>query len=160
METVLASGKARSIGVSNFRLPHLQAILSTAVTSPSVNQIEFHPFLQRPSLLEFHKQHGIATMAYSALTPLTRKNVDASAENTKTSQELSAYLAALEKKYAVSSSEILIRYCIDQDIGVITTSCNEQRMSDYLRATKIKLTPREILEISRIGEGLQLQPVR
>lgn len=55
MEAVAASGKAKSIGVSNFLKPHLEAILKTAKVRPAINQIEFHPYLQHGDLLAYHK---------------------------------------------------------------------------------------------------------
>ncbi|KAI3011897.1 hypothetical protein CBS147346_812 [Aspergillus niger] len=55
MEQVKAAGKARSIGVSNFLRSHLEAILETATVPPSINQIEFHPYLQHGNLLDFHE---------------------------------------------------------------------------------------------------------
>jgi diketogulonate reductase-like aldo/keto reductase len=61
------------------------------------------------------------------------------------------YLEALEKKYAVSAGEILLRWCIDQDIVPITTSSKEQRLSDMLRVATFKLTPKEVKEITDLG---------
>jgi len=55
----------------------------------------------------------------------------------------------LAKKYAVSTGEISLRYCVDQDIVAITTSSKEQRLSDYLRSMTFKLTPKEIKMVSR-----------
>lgn len=65
MEGLQKAGLAKTIGVSNYRPQDLEAILKTATIKPAVNQIEFHPYLQRTELLEFHKKHGIATTAYS-----------------------------------------------------------------------------------------------
>jgi diketogulonate reductase-like aldo/keto reductase len=56
MEQVKASGLARSIGVSNYLPEHLDWILETAQTPPSINQIEFHPYLQHGPLIDYHKQ--------------------------------------------------------------------------------------------------------
>lgn len=87
MEEVQASGKAKSIGVSNYMVHHLETTLETAKVVPSINQIEFHPYvrcfdihllysanstalfryLQHTELLAFHKKHGIATEAYGPL---------------------------------------------------------------------------------------------
>lgn len=64
MEALQQSGLAKTIGVSNYRPQDLEAVLKTAKVKPAVNQIEFHPYLQRIELLEFHKKHGIATTAY------------------------------------------------------------------------------------------------
>lgn len=143
METVLAAGLTKSIGVSNCLARHLETIASVAKIAPSVNQIEFHPYLQHSgSLLDYHKAHSIATLGYAPLTPVTRASPG----------PVDGYLAALSKKYAVNPSEIMLRYCVDQDIAAITTSSSEQRLSDYLRAMTFKLTPKEILEISRLGQ--------
>ena len=53
MESVKEAGKTKSIGVSNYLESHLKATLATAKTPPSINQIEFHPYLQHGSLLDY-----------------------------------------------------------------------------------------------------------
>lgn len=136
-----AAGLTKSIGVSNFLPKHLDAILKTAKVVPACNQIEFHPYLQHPELLAYHKKHGIATTAYAPLTAATKAAPG----------PLDDYFAALEKKYAVSAGEISLRWCIDQDVVPITTSSKEQRLSDYLRAATFKLTPKEVKEINELG---------
>jgi diketogulonate reductase-like aldo/keto reductase len=142
MEKVKASGKARSVGVSNYLVQHLTAVLKTAKIPPAINQIEFHPYLQHPELLAFHKQHNIATSAYGPLTATTKAKPGPADE----------LLTALAKKYAVSEGEVSLRWCIDQDVIAITTSAKEQRLSDYLRCTKFKLTPAEIKQLNELGE--------
>lgn len=142
MEAIQQSGLAKSIGVSNYLPNHLAAVLKTAKVVPACNQIEFHPYLQREGLLEFHKQHGIATTAYGPLTAATKAKPG----------PLDDYVARLSKKYAVSENEIYLRWCIDQDIVPITTSAKEQRLSDYLRVAAFKLTPVEIKEINELGK--------
>jgi diketogulonate reductase-like aldo/keto reductase len=59
-------------------------------------------------------------------------------------------LAKLTKKYAVNAGEILLRWCIEQDVVAVTTSSKEQRLSDYLRAMTFKLTPAEVKMVSSI----------
>ncbi|KAF2028590.1 2,5-diketo-D-gluconate reductase-like protein A [Setomelanomma holmii] len=142
MEAVQQAGLAKSIGVSNYLPAHLNAILKTAKVVPSVNQIEFHPYLQRTELLAFHKKHGIATTAYGPLTAATKAKPG----------PVDEYVGALTKKYAVSENEIFLRWCIDQDIVPITTSSKEQRLSDYLRAATFKLTPAEVKQINELGD--------
>ena len=67
MEDLLKTGKTRAIGVSNFNVRYLQSLLSTSTVVPAVNQIEIHPYLQQPALLEFCKEKGILLTAYSPL---------------------------------------------------------------------------------------------
>jgi diketogulonate reductase-like aldo/keto reductase len=141
MEQVKESGKAKSIGVSNYLKPHLEATLKTAKYPPVMNQIEFHPYLQHGDLLSYHKNKNIAVAAYGPLTPVTKAK----------GGPLDPLLENLARKYAVGPGEILLRWCIDQGVVPITTSAKEQRMSDYLRVMTFKLTPVEVDEISKAG---------
>ncbi|KAL9082154.1 MAG: hypothetical protein Q9159_006669 [Coniocarpon cinnabarinum] len=141
MEQLKEEGLAKSIGVSNFQTTHLDAILPTAKYPPVINQIEFHPYLSQPDLIAYHKEHNIATAGYAPLIPIT-KSPDG---------PLDGYLAGLAKKYAVSEAEILLRWNIEQDVVTITTSGNEQRLSDYLRCCTFKLTPKEVQDIKEKG---------
>lgn len=67
MEKLVAAGKAKSIGVSNFNIDQLKRILAVATIPPAINEVEAHPFLQQPDLLSFMKQHKIVPIAYSSL---------------------------------------------------------------------------------------------
>jgi len=68
MEAVQAAGLAKSIGVSNYLPQHLEATMKTAKVAPAINQIEFHPYLQHPELLEVQKRMGVKTSAYGPLS--------------------------------------------------------------------------------------------
>ncbi|KAI2611432.1 Aldo/keto reductase [Hypoxylon fragiforme] len=142
MEAVKQSGKARSIGVSNFVQEHLETILRTAKVKPAINHVEFHPYLQHGNLLDFHRQQGIATGAYGTLAPL-RKGAPGPVDSIFTS---------LARKYQVTESEIAIRWAMDQGIAVATTSTSEERIQGYSRRIpSFKLSPDEIQEISQLG---------
>jgi len=141
LEAIQASGKAKSIGVSNFLQPDLEAILFKATAIPAVNQIEFHPYLQHGRLLEFHKKHGIATVAYGPLTAITKASPG----------PLDAKYEELAKKYGVGAAEIALRWTIDKGIVTLTTSSKEQRLKHYLKVADFKLTPEEVEEIGEIG---------
>ena len=141
MEDVKKSGKAKSIGVSNYLESHLKATLATASTPPSINQIEFHPYLQHGSLLQYHKSQNIAVSAYGPLSAVTKAKPGPCDE----------MLASLAKKYFVSEGDISLRWCIDQGVVAITTSGKEQRLSDYLRAMTFTLTPKEVKDLAALG---------
>jgi len=142
LEKIQASGRAKSIGVSNFLQPHLEAILKTAKVIPAINQIEYHPYLQHGSLVDFHKKHKIATAAYGPLTAVTKVK----------GGPLDETYATLARKYGVNESEIALRWCIDQGIVTLTTSGNEQRLKGYLKVADFKLTPKEVETIGEIGK--------
>jgi 2,5-diketo-D-gluconate reductase A len=62
-----ATGRTRSIGVSNFEIEHLERTIEATGVVPAVNQVELHPRLQQPELRRFHAEHGIVTEAWSPL---------------------------------------------------------------------------------------------
>jgi len=142
MEAVAASGKARSIGVSNFFKPDIEAILKTAKVRPAINQIEFHPYLQHGDLLAYLKSKDIRVAAYGPLVPIVKAK----------GGPLDPLLHTLAKKYAVGPGEILLRWSIEQNVVPITTSSKEQRLRDFLKVFTFHLTPDEVEEISKVGD--------
>lgn len=145
MEQVLATGKTKAIGVSNFLKPDLDAILKTAKVRPAINQIEFHPYLQHGDLLAYLKNKDIKVAAFSPQVPIVHAK----------GGPLDDKLAELAKKYAVNPGEILLRWCIDQNVVAVTTTSNEQRMSDYLRVCTFNLNPKEVEDLCEIGNTHQ-----
>ncbi|KAI9759387.1 MAG: hypothetical protein M4579_002376 [Chaenotheca gracillima] len=143
METIKKSGRAKSIGVSNYLPKHLEPLLETATIWPSINQIEYHPYLQHgPSdLVAFHQKNNIALSAYGPLTAVTKAKPGPADD----------VYASLAKKYGVTEGQIALRWCMDQGIVPITTSSKESRMKEYLSALEFKLTPEEVQEISKAG---------
>ena len=142
MEAVQASGKAKSIGVSNYLQDQLEATLQTAKIPPSINQTEFHPYLQHGNLLSYLQEKTIKLSSYGPLTPIFRAK----------GGPLDTLLLTLAKKYAVSEGEILLRWSIQRGDVTITTSSKESRLVSYLGALDFELTPKEVDEISQIGQ--------
>jgi diketogulonate reductase-like aldo/keto reductase len=142
LEAIHASGKAKSIGVSNFLQKDLEAILKTAKIIPAINQIEYHPYLQHGDLVDFHRKHGIATSAYGPLTAIVRAAPG----------PLDGTYDELARKYGVTPGEIALRWVIDQGIVALTTSGSEQRLKQYQKIALFKLTPKEVETISEIGK--------
>lgn len=143
LEALQASGKAKSIGVSNFRQDHLEIILRDAKVKPAINQIEYHPHLQHGDLLSFHARHGIRTAAYGPLVPITR-----SVEG-----DVVPLWKKLAQKYGVTESEVGLRWAIDQGVVAITTSGNVERLKGYLeKLFTFKLTDDEVKAIAEAGK--------
>ena len=152
MEAIARSGRARSIGVSNFLREHLETVLQTATIPPAVNQIEFHPYLQHvvageqqqeeQDLVAYCKDKGIAVVAYSPLTAITKCR----------GGPVDAVYADLAAKYGVGEAEVALRWCLDQGVVVLTTSGSEERLRGYLRKLPgFKLTPKEVERVSEAG---------
>ena len=67
MITLRDEGLTRAIGVSNFQVGHLRRIIDDTGVAPALNQVELHPYLQQAELRAFHREHGIATEAWSPI---------------------------------------------------------------------------------------------
>jgi len=141
MEEVQRSGKARSIGVSNYLVEHLETVLQTAEIVPAVNQVEFHPYLQRENLVPWSEERGIVTSAFGPLTSITKGRPGPT----------DTVVSRLSEKYGVSEEAILLRWCVDQGVPAITTSSKESRLRDYMGVTGFKLSEGEIAEIGAEG---------
>jgi diketogulonate reductase-like aldo/keto reductase len=71
LETLLADGRVRAIGVSNFMPAQLERLLADTSVVPAVNQIEVHPYFQQAALQRLHAEHGIVTQAWSPIGGIT-----------------------------------------------------------------------------------------
>src|SRR4029077_4674443 len=71
LATLLADGKVRAIGVSNFMVEHLDTLLAQATVVPAVNQIEVHPYFAQPQVQAANARHGILTQAWSPIGGIT-----------------------------------------------------------------------------------------
>jgi diketogulonate reductase-like aldo/keto reductase len=71
LETLLADGKVRAIGVSNFMVDHLTTLLDRATVVPAVNQIEVHPYFAQPEVQALNAEHSILTQAWSPIGGIT-----------------------------------------------------------------------------------------
>lgn len=142
MEAIRASGRARSIGVSNYLASHLDATLAAAKVHPAINQVEFHPYLQHGDLLKYHREKGIAVSAYGPLTAVTKAKPG----------PLDDTYAALARKYGVGEGDVALRWCIDQGVVALTTSSKEERLRSFLaKVPSFKLTPKEVEDIVEKG---------
>lgn len=144
LEAIKESGRAKSIGVSNFLQGQLETVLKTAKIPPAINQIEYHPYLRHGDLVAFHKKHNIAVSSYGPLTPIV---------TAKGSGPVDAYWEKLAEKYGVTDSDVGLRWIIDQGVVALTTSSKSSRLEGYLaNLPKFKLTEEEIAEIAKLGD--------
>lgn len=114
LEALYKKGAARSIGVSNFEIRHLEELASVSEITPAVNQIEFHPYWYQKNLVEYCHAKGIAVQAYA---PLAR----------------GAYLdddviCILAVKYGKTPAQIGLRWILQKGVAVIPKSVHEERI--------------------------------
>jgi len=107
-------GRAKSIGVSNFKIAHLQRLFDETGVVPVLNQIELHPGFQQRELRAFHAEHGIATEAWSPL-----------GQGTLIQDER---IAAIGRKHGKSPAQVILRWHLDNGLIVIPKSVTPSRI--------------------------------
>lgn len=140
MIQLLREGKARAIGVSNYEIFHLEEILQNFDVVPSVNQVEFHPFLYQEELLQFCKSNRIQLEAYSPLTRGEKLN--------------HPMLMSLAKKYGKISAQILIRWSLQHGLVVIPKSIHENRIKENSQVFDFQLEEKDMELLNSLNEDL------
>jgi 2,5-diketo-D-gluconate reductase A len=139
LEELQSSGLVRSIGVSNFTVPHLCRLLKETDVAPAVNQVELHPSYHQESLREFHAEHGILTQAWAPLgqggsllgNPLIRR------------------IAADKGR---SPAQTVLRWHVQLGNIVIPKSSSPQRMAENLAVFDFALDESEMKQISGLPQ--------
>lgn len=140
MEAILASGRARAIGVSNFTARHLDELLDHARVVPAVNQVELHPFLQQPALRARCAALGIVVEAYSPLTKGRRLD--------------DPRLLAVARDLGRSPAQVLIRWALEQGLVVLPKSSNAGRIRENFDVLDFELGP-HAATLATFEEGLR-----
>ncbi|KAI5891164.1 Aldo/keto reductase [Schizophyllum commune H4-8] len=140
MIEVQKTGKAKSIGVSNFTVEHLEKIIKATGVVPAMNQIEAHPALQQTELEKYCEEKGIKLTAYSPLG----NNISGKARIID-----SPLVQELATKQGRDPAQILIAWCAHKGMSVIPKSVTPSRIESNFRDTT--LTEEEFQAISQVG---------
>ncbi|MGK7889579.1 MAG: aldo/keto reductase [Leptolyngbyaceae cyanobacterium] len=142
METLVDQGQCRHIGVSNFSQAKVAALLQSARIKPEMNQVERHPYLQQPELLEFCQSNGVHVTAYSPLGSPDRP-AGLKAEDEPVLMEDEA-IATIAQHHNCSPAQVLISWAIHCGIAVIPKSVNPVRIAQNLAAADVALTEADL----------------
>lgn len=148
-------GKARSIGVSNFNQKHLEEIKAAGLPMPEANQVELHPWSQKPGLISYMRQNGIAPIAYSSLAPLSTWRTKPGQSSAKTDEMKagSGIFAELAAKYDVSEAQLLLRWGIQNGYAVLPKSLNPERMRQNIDLDGFEIDDEDMAFIKTLDRG-------
>lgn len=147
LEELLADGKVRSIGVSNFMVEHLTTLFAEADVVPAVNQIEVHPYFQQREVQALGREHGILTQAWSPIGGITSYR-----DYAKRSFDEPVILA-IGEKYGKTAAQVMLRWHIQHGIQVIPKSTKPERIAENFAIFDFDLTADEIAQIDDLDTG-------
>ncbi len=118
MEKIYESGRAKAIGLSNFMIKHLDDLRPQCSVAPAINQVEFHPFLVQPDLLQYCREHSIQLEAWG---PIAKEQVLDSPEIQKIAQ-----------KYNKTSVQVTLQWDLQHEIVTIPKSVHQEPQINFL----------------------------
>lgn len=142
MTEVLADGRARAIGVSNFQPTHLRRIIDATDVVPAVNQIEVHPYFAQDDLREFGASLSIATEAWS---PLAQGQVFDDER-----------LAVIAERVGRSVSQVVLRWAIQRGDIVFPKASSVPRIAENFALFDFELSDEDMAAISALDEGRRI----
>lgn len=146
MEELQSDGLARVIGVSNFKMHHLQELAKTAQVFPQINQIEYHPGMRQLHTVEYCRHKGVAVQGWSPLGSgkMLRHPL----------------LQELAEKYQITTAQLCIAWCIQNGVLPIVKTKHIGRMQENLQAMQMRLSEEDKRKIDELPffAGSHLDP--
>jgi 2,5-diketo-D-gluconate reductase A len=139
LEELRREGRARSIGVSNFEIEHLERLAAVSDVVPAVNQIELHPAFLNEKVRAYGESHGIATQAWS---PLAQGRIlDAPA------------ITSIAEASDRTAAQVVLRWHIQRGTIVFPKSVTSSRIRENLELFDFELAPDDIARIDALDRG-------
>lgn len=148
LEKLLGDGKVRAIGVSNFMVEHLTALLDKCHVIPAVNQIEVHPYFAQRKVQEFGRAHGIVTQAWSPIGGITFYR-DSGHGNTLDDP----VIRAVAQAHGKSPAQVMLRWGLQEGRSVIPKSTKPTRIAENIDVFDFELSGDEIAAIDGLDTG-------
>jgi 2,5-diketo-D-gluconate reductase A len=142
-EKLLADGRVRSIGVSNFEIPHLERLLAETDVTPAINQVELHPEFPQEELRAFHDEHGILTESWGPLGQ--GKGL---LEN--------PHIVEVAQRKDRTPAQVVLRWHVQLGCVVIPKSVHPSRMRENIDLFDFELTDADMAEISKVRTSQRL----
>ncbi|OZG30765.1 oxidoreductase [Williamsia sp. 1138] len=153
LETLLAEGKVRAIGVSNFMPDHLDRLLEATSVVPAINQIEVHPYFRQSELLEVNEKHGILSQAWAPIGGITfyRDGKHGSTLEDPVIKEIAA-------AHGKSPAQAMLRWHLQQGRQVIPKSVTPSRIAENFDVFDFELTADQLAAIDALDTGVRGGP--
>jgi diketogulonate reductase-like aldo/keto reductase len=152
LEKLLADGRVRAIGVSNFMPEHLDALLKQATVLPSVNQVEVHPYFTQPAVQAADAEHGVLTQAWSPIGGIT------SYRGTGTSTFDDPQIGKIAEAHGKTPAQVMIHWHLQEGRSAIPKSVRPERIAENFDVFDFELTPGELALLDSLDTGVRGGP--
>jgi 2,5-diketo-D-gluconate reductase A len=154
LEKLLADGKVRAIGVSNFMPEHLDRLLAETDVVPAVNQVELHPYFTQPAVQAADAEHGILTQAWSPIGGITSYR---GAEGARSTFE-DPTIAGIAKEHDKTPAQVMLRWHLQRGRSVIPKSTKPARIAENFDVFDFELSTEQCDALDALDTGVRGGP--
>jgi diketogulonate reductase-like aldo/keto reductase len=152
LEKLLADGKVRAIGVSNFMPEHLDRLLTETSVVPAVNQVELHPYFQQTALQRVHVENGIVTQAWSPIGGITSYG----GGEKRTFDDPT--LLEIARQHGKSAAQVMLRWHLQERRSAIPKSTKPARIAENFDVFDFELASEQVAAIDALDTGVRSGP--
>ena len=152
LEKLLADGRVRAIGVSNFMPEVLERLLTETSVVPAVNQIEVHPYFQQKELQRLHAERGILTQAWSPMGGIT------SYYGGERSTFDDPVVQRIAREHGKSAAQVMLRWHLQEGRSVIPKSIRAARIAENFDVFDFELSAQQLAAIDALDTGVRSGP--
>jgi diketogulonate reductase-like aldo/keto reductase len=156
LETLLADGRVRAIGVSNFMPHHLDRLLAETEVVPALNQVELHPYFQQPEVQAADAAHGILTQAWSPIGGITF--YPGWGGDDRRSALADPVIGAIAAAHGRTPAQVMLRWHLQQGRSAIPKSVRPERIAENFAVQDFTLSAEEIARIDALDTGVRGGP--
>ena len=153
LEQLLADGKVRAIGVSNFMVQHLDRLVAETSVVPAVNQIEVHPYFRQSAVLEKNVELGIVSQAWSPIGGITFYR---EGKNSSTLED--ATIVEIAEAHRKTPAQVMLRWHLQQGRSAIPKSTKPARIAENVAVFDFELGADELARIDALDTGVRGGP--
>lgn len=154
LEQLLADGKVRAIGVSNFMREHLDELLEATTVVPAVNQIEVHPYFAQRDVLAANAEHGILSQAWSPIGGITFYREGDGGGSTLDDPTI----AGIAQAHGKTAAQVMLRWHLQEGRSAIPKSVTPHRIEENFDVFDFELSDAELRSIDALDQGVRRGP--
>jgi diketogulonate reductase-like aldo/keto reductase len=148
LEQLLADGRVRAIGVSNFMRSHLDALVERTSVVPAINQIELHPYFQQPDVQAADAERGIVTQAWSPIGGITSYR-----GNGGRSSFEEPVILGIAETFGKTAAQVMLRWQLQNGRSAIPKSIRPERIAENFDVFDFELDAAQIAAIDALDTG-------
>ncbi|HEV2543049.1 MAG TPA: aldo/keto reductase [Methylobacterium sp.] len=153
MERLLAEGRVKAIGVSNFQPDHLQRLIERSKVVPAVNQVELHPYMSQRAVREANARHGVLTEAWSPLGGIFANHPKDPKAVVRVLDD--PRIGEVARRVGKSPAQVVLRWHLQSGVAAVVKSVHPERIAENIDVFRFELSREDMAALDAFDAGLR-----